>query len=332
MLSPKRRMRSYRATALKSVMSKRCATCTILRERTELEGWKQLHVGGTDGTACRHFQATTQLLQKHWGWEEDWRKNGWHGSEQQTTMYMASMDTKTAFDVARPRHIATILGKQGTHGWILVAVLREVGSLKGQTTFLKDVEFNVNCTRCIRQGSVEAPTLGLILATCIPRNVEWLEKHKLYIHTDRMQGGSRRKCSFLWVDNCWVLSYWNEQLEREKGQHKHPFEKTSTSWDATSVFRVNHVRERVWNIRYKTPTTLGGETRRPARAKTYRMKCRRMVEQVYSVFRCECESWSWSRNTVDKIKGWETQMMRKRFKFRRKAEETRVEHCTRTAR
>ena len=40
--------RSYRALALTSVMSKRHATCIILRmERArEPEGWEQLHVGG----------------------------------------------------------------------------------------------------------------------------------------------------------------------------------------------------------------------------------------------------------------------------------------------
>ena len=34
------------------------------------------------------------------------------------TMYIASMDIKTSSHVARPKHIATILGKQDTHGWI----------------------------------------------------------------------------------------------------------------------------------------------------------------------------------------------------------------------
>ena len=34
------------------------------------------------------------------------------------TMYIASMDIKTSSHVARPKHIAKILGKQDTHGWI----------------------------------------------------------------------------------------------------------------------------------------------------------------------------------------------------------------------
>ena len=70
-------------------------------------------------------------------------------------MYVASMDIKTAFDVARPKHIAKIMGDQNVHGWIVAALLREkAAGLEGQTT-----SENVECTfpfaRCIRQGSVD---------------------------------------------------------------------------------------------------------------------------------------------------------------------------------
>ena len=50
----------------------------------------------------------THWLQKHWEWQEDRRKNVWHGSERRPTVYVVSMDIKTAFDVARPTHIANI--------------------------------------------------------------------------------------------------------------------------------------------------------------------------------------------------------------------------------
>ena len=62
-------IRSSRATALTSVMSKCYASCTIyssLGERKEPEKWKNLHVGGVDGVSCQHLQVTvTNLLQKH---------------------------------------------------------------------------------------------------------------------------------------------------------------------------------------------------------------------------------------------------------------------------
>ena len=65
----KKGIRSYRATALTSVMSKWYASCTILRleKEKEPEQWKNLHAGGVDGTSCQHLQVmVTNLLQKHW--------------------------------------------------------------------------------------------------------------------------------------------------------------------------------------------------------------------------------------------------------------------------
>ena len=41
-------------------------------------------------------------------------------------MYMASMDVKSAFAVARPKHSANYEGEQGTHGWIAAALLRDM--------------------------------------------------------------------------------------------------------------------------------------------------------------------------------------------------------------
>ena len=47
-----------------------------------------------------------------------------HGSVKRSTMYLASMDIKAAFDVAKPKHIANILGDQDVHGWITAAISR----------------------------------------------------------------------------------------------------------------------------------------------------------------------------------------------------------------
>ena len=89
-----------------------------------------------DGISCQHFQALmTQLLPKHWDWQDNKRKYIWHGSEKRPTMYVANMDTKTAFDVARPMHIATAMEDPNVHGWITAALLREIAGLEGQATF-----------------------------------------------------------------------------------------------------------------------------------------------------------------------------------------------------
>ena len=53
-----------------------------------------------------------------------------HGSEKRPMMYLASMDIKTAFDVARPT-----TGDQDVHGWITSAVLREMVGMEGPKKF-----------------------------------------------------------------------------------------------------------------------------------------------------------------------------------------------------
>ena len=85
-------------------------------------------------------------------------------------MDIASMETKTVFDVARPKHIAKIL-KKDTHDWISAALQSEMGSLQRQATF-ENVEKSFSVTRCIRHGSVEAPTQWLQMTIHIFWNVE----------------------------------------------------------------------------------------------------------------------------------------------------------------
>ena len=67
----------------------------------------------------------TNLLQKHWEWQEDRTPMLRHGCVVRPTMYLASMDIKTACDVARPRHVAKIM-ETGTHmnGWLRLSCER----------------------------------------------------------------------------------------------------------------------------------------------------------------------------------------------------------------
>ena len=69
----RKRIKSNKAMAVTSVMSKWYATCIIprLEKDTEPEETKQLQVGGIDGISCQHLQVVmTQMLQKHWEWQE----------------------------------------------------------------------------------------------------------------------------------------------------------------------------------------------------------------------------------------------------------------------
>ena len=137
-----------------------------------------LHVGGVNGIICQHTQVlTTNLLQKQWEWQEERNPVMKHGTVVRPTMYMASVDIKTAFDEAKPKHVAKILDGHDTHGWLIAALLREMSGLSGKASF-ECVESKFSFNGCLRQGSVEAPRLWQKMATQILDNAEeeWVKK------------------------------------------------------------------------------------------------------------------------------------------------------------
>ena len=69
----------------------------------------------------------TQWQQKHREWQEDGRPVMGHGSVVRPTMYLASMDSETPVGVAKPKRIAQLVEDHDVHGWIIAALLREVG-------------------------------------------------------------------------------------------------------------------------------------------------------------------------------------------------------------
>ena len=132
------------------------------RDKREAEGWKQLRVGGIDGISCQHLQVLMkQLLQKHWEWQEE---NKWHVYQKRPTHVRSQHGHQDVFlNVARPIAYCENSGRSRSS--------RSAG-LEGQATFE-----NVECTsslftRCMRQGSVEAPPRWLRLSRQILWNVE----------------------------------------------------------------------------------------------------------------------------------------------------------------
>ena len=52
---------------------------------------------------CEHMQAlVTNIFQRHWEWQEDRRTDLQPGLYRYKTAFMASLDVKTASDVAKP--------------------------------------------------------------------------------------------------------------------------------------------------------------------------------------------------------------------------------------
>ena len=180
--APTEGIRSYRATALTPVMSKWYASCILLRLENEKEPkkWKKLHIGELDGISCQHLQVMmTNVIQKHWEWQEERNLVMKHGTVTRSTQYLASLVFKTAFDEARPKHVSKIMDRHSTHGWIIAALLREMSGLSGKATF-ECLESSFAVNRCFRQGSVEAPCLWQKMTTQILANVEeeWVMKRK----------------------------------------------------------------------------------------------------------------------------------------------------------
>ena len=135
---------------------------SVDREK-EPENWKNMHVGlafASDGDEC---------IAKLWEWEEERNPVLRHGSVVRPTVYLASLDIKTAFDEAKPKHVAQILDYHDTHGWLIAALFREMSGLEGKAMF-ECVENSFVFNRSLRQESVEAPRLWQKMATQILAN------------------------------------------------------------------------------------------------------------------------------------------------------------------
>ena len=74
-------------------------------------------------------------------------------------MYMASVDIKMAFDVARPSVVSKIPSLIGTHGHVVAALLAKMQDVNGSAYF-ETCETEFRYSKCIRQGGMEAPVLG----------------------------------------------------------------------------------------------------------------------------------------------------------------------------
>ena len=116
-------------------------------------------MGPERGVNCEHMQAlVTNIFQRHWEWEEDTRTDLQPGMYRYNTAFVASLDVKTAFDVAMPLVVSKILTLTGVHGHLTAALLAEMQDLRGSACFeTSETEFRYS--RCTRQGGVEAPVL-----------------------------------------------------------------------------------------------------------------------------------------------------------------------------
>ena len=130
-----------------------------------------------------------------------------HGTVVRPTLYLASLDKRTAFDEAGPKHVAKKMDSHNTHGWIIATLLREMSRLSGKAVF-ECVESSFAFNRCFRQGSVEVPMLANV-------EEEWMKQRRgVLMDIDEEGGGEHHVCSFMWADNFCIVSHSKKHLEQ----------------------------------------------------------------------------------------------------------------------
>ena len=131
-------LRGFRAIALLSVFFEWYTTvlADLLHEEKEPVEWRRLYVGAEKGVNCEHMQALlTNTSQRHWEWQEDRRTNLQPGMYRYNAAFMASLDVKTAFDVAMPSVVSKILTLTGVPGHLTAAPLAEMQDVRGSSCF-----------------------------------------------------------------------------------------------------------------------------------------------------------------------------------------------------
>ena len=114
-----------------------------------------------------------------------------------------SHDVKTAFDVAKPSVVSRILTLMGVHGHVAAALVAEMQDVEGSACF-ENCETQFRCSRCLRQGGVEAPVLWGRVAKYVPWKAE--EKCKAKGWDFSFGGENENECvlgCMMWADNSW---------------------------------------------------------------------------------------------------------------------------------
>ena len=122
-------------------------------------------------------------------------------SQDGTDTIMASLDVKTAFDVAKPAVVSKVITLTGVHGHLTAALLAEMQDVRGSASF-ENSETEFRYSRCIRQGGVEAPVLWGRVAN----NVLWKAEEKWRARGWELPFGGQHDNEYvlrgmMWADN-----------------------------------------------------------------------------------------------------------------------------------
>ena len=89
-------------------------------------------MGAERGINWERMQALkTNIFQRHSEWQEDRRVDLQPGLYRYNAAFVASLDVKTAFDVAKPSVVSEILTVTGAHRHLTPALLAEMQDVRG---------------------------------------------------------------------------------------------------------------------------------------------------------------------------------------------------------
>ena len=106
----------------------------VWKKKGNLEIRRIYTLEDSDGISCQHLQVmTTNVLQKHREWQEEWNPSLRHGSAVTPTMYLANVDIKTISDETKPKQVAKFLDSRATR-MDNCEFLLEMSGLEGKAT------------------------------------------------------------------------------------------------------------------------------------------------------------------------------------------------------
>ena len=195
-------------------------------------------------------------------------------------------------------------------------------------------------------------------------------KKKIGVLVNSRAGPAHQICSFTWADNHWIMSHSKTHLEQMMKDLIEEAERwdlepkpASLWWTSTSASEMMEditigtrsgqhrvLKNNIYEIlgytfnqagltqdcledrMHNSKTTWWRDVKIYRRQDVpWRMRCRRIVVHVCSVFCLGSENWTWSQAILDRIEGWETKAMRRLFRFKKKVDEDFTGYCQGTA-
>ena len=149
------------------------------------------------------------IFQRHWEWQEDRRIDLQPGLYRYNTAFMASLDAKTAFDVAKLCVVSKILTLTGVHGHQTTALLAEMQDVRGSAKFENS---ETECWYFGAFANVEAPVLWERVAKYVLWKAEKWRAKGWGLPFGGQHDTEYVLRGMMWADNYWLSSDNRERL------------------------------------------------------------------------------------------------------------------------